>query len=170
MLGKDIVQKDNTVLGDQAARDINKQTTIYNIGNQSNNISTIQALLEKFKTERENNTQLNQFIEELDYYNNPLDGDVIGLNKKLEDGKRENLIEYALRVKDAYHRKLYKYQFSEAAQKINLHFLALVESYFMNEVYPRICNEEDPNVINGLISELIINPLSNQLSENPLGW
>ena len=57
-------------------------------------------------------------------------------------------------------------QFSEVAQKINVYLLAAVRSYYMLEIYPRICNNEDQMTINSLISEKIINPLIVELGDN----
>ena len=165
----EVVQTDNTVGQDQVGRD--KVTTNFNFGNSQKNISALPILLQKFKEEREKNPALDKFIEELDYYNKPIEADVIGLEQKLINGKRESFIHYATRVKESFHKKLYRYQFSEAAQRINYHLLALVESYFMNQVYPRICNEEDPNVINQLVTDSIVTPiLSEQLAEEPLNY
>ena len=165
----EVVQSKNTVGNDQVGRD-KITTNNLNFGRSQSNITAMQALLAKFKEERKNNPQLDEFIEELDYYNKPLETDVIGLEQKLIDGNRESFINYATRVKEVYHKKLYKFQFSEVAQRINYHLLALVESYFTTYIYPRICESEDPNVINALIVDTIINPLLDQLDENPLGF
>jgi hypothetical protein len=165
-----VTQKGNKVDGDQAGHDINKQVTNLNFDSSQRSISAMQTLLKKFKDEREKNPQLTEFIEELDYYNKPLDGDVIGLEQKLINGKQEDFIDYALRMKERYHKKLMKYQFSEAAQLINLHLLALVESYFMHHIYPQICNGQTSENVNSLIQELLINPMLGQLDDNPLGF
>jgi hypothetical protein len=36
----------------------------------------------------------------------------------------------------------------------------------MLEIYPRVCNNEDPVLINSLISEKVINPLIVELGDN----
>ncbi len=165
----EVKQTDNTVGNDLVGRD--KITTNYNFDKSQKAISALPILLQKFKDERQNNPSLDKFIEELDYYNKPIEENVIGLEQKLRDGKRESFIDYATRVKEIFHKKLYRYQFSDAAQRINYHLLALVESYFMNQVYPRICAEDDPNTINQLIVDAIVNPLLNQqLAEEPLNY
>ncbi len=164
----EVSQADNTVGNDQVGRD---KITNYNFNSSQQNISALQILLTKFNEERNKDPRLDSFIEELDYYNKPFASDVIGLEQKLTDGNRENFIDYAIRVKESFRKKLDRYKWSESAQQINYHLLALVESYFMNKVYPRICNEEDPNTINDLIVAEIVNPLlSAQLAEEPLNY
>ena len=158
----------NDLTGDLAGRDIDKSSHLH-LGEQK--LSQMKVLLKKFKEEESNNQQLTEFIEELDYYNTPKRNEtVVGLEDKLIAGNRTSLIEYAKDMKDRFHRKLYKYQFSETAQKINVHLLALVQSYYMNEVYPMICENKDAAIINALISERIIQPLLAELEDNSLGF
>ena len=165
-----VQQTDNWVGGDQVGRD-KKVTHNYNFGASQKNINALTILLDKFKEERNQNPALGVFIEELDYYNKKLEGDVVGLEQKLADGKRESFVNYALRTKEIFHKRLYKYQYSEAAQKINYHLLALVESYFMNQVYPLICDETDPTVVNKVLTEAIVEKiLTEQLAEEPLNY
>ncbi|MET4142622.1 ABC-three component system protein [Pedobacter sp. UYP1] len=159
---------DNEVGGDIAGRDIDKSSHLHLSGQK---FSQMKTLLNKLKEEQVGSKQLTEFIDDLDYFNTPKQNEtVIGLDNKLIAGNRTNLIEYAKDVKDRYHRKLYKHQFSEAAQKINLHLLALVQSYYMNEVYPLICENKESTVINALISERIVQPLLSELEDNTLGF
>src|SRR5690606_11451351 len=158
---------DNEITGDLAGRDIDKSSHIH-IGQRS--YSQMRILLQKFKEEEQNSSQLSAFIEDLDYFNTQKENEtVVGLESKLNAGNRSSFFEFAKDVKDRYHRKLYKYQFSEAAQKINVHLLALVQSYYMNEIYPLICEGVSSSQINTLISERIVAPLLNELDENTLG-
>ena len=159
---------DNDVGGDIAGRDIDKSSHLH-LGESKQ--TQMKILLKKFKEEQQENKQLNEFIDDLNYFNTPKGNEIIvGLENKLVAGNRTNLVDYAKDMKDRFHRKLYKYQFSEAAQKINLHLLALVQSYYMNEVYPMICENEDATVINALITERIIRPLLEELDDNTLGF
>lgn len=159
---------ENEVVGDVAGRDIDKSSHLH-LGGQK--LSQMKMLLKKFNQEQSSNQQLSSFIDDLDYYNTPKQNEtVVGLENKLIAGNRKNLYDYANDMKDRFHRKLYKYQFSEAAQKMNVHLLALVQSYYMNEVYPLICENRDSAVINTLISERIIQPLLAELDDNTLGY
>jgi hypothetical protein len=162
-----VKQENNTVGGDQAGRDINN----YNFGNNSSRLSQMTRLIEKFKTEKANNPQLSVFINELEHFTNRIGNEnVIGLEEKLKAGNRENIIEFALRNKELYSRKLLKFQFSEAAQQINVYLLGLAEVYFTNYVYPKICNDESESAVNTVLIEQVINPLINELDENVLDF
>lgn len=166
----EIIQELNDVGRDLAARDINNITNL-NFADSSQRNSQMTTLLKKFQQEQQNNVEFRSFIEELEHYNNPLKNEaVIGLEAKLKLAGRESFLEYGLRVKEEYTKKLLKYQFSEAAQQINVHLLALVESYFMNNIYPLIYRGESETTINAMIHELIINPLLGELEQNHLSF
>lgn len=169
MSNNNVYQSDNKVDGDQAGRDVNKNTN-YSFDRSKETITYMTTLLSKFKEECSSNVQLSTFIEDFDYYQRPYNDDVIGLEQKLIDGGREDFIGYALKTKERFHKKLIKYQFFESAQKINVHLLALVESYFENEIRPKINKGQSSDEIKTLIQELIVNPLLNELEENLLGF
>lgn len=154
--------------GDVAAGNIDKSRRYEFSGSKS---SYMTILLQKFNEEQKTDLQLTSFIEDLDYYYNKKKDDVIGLEEKLKAAnRRKGFIEFAIEAKERYHRKLYRFQFSEAAQKINLHLLCLVISYFENEIHPLLENGEDEQVINSMITERLVNPLLNELGENYLGF
>lgn len=166
-MSKDKLNIQNSdIEGDVAGRDIDKSRHIHFVGSKS---SYMKVLLEKFKAEESKNTKLKGFIDDLDYYYNRRQDDVIGLEEKLKEGKREELISFALDFKDRFHRKLFQYQFSESGQKILLHLLAEVQSRFINEVYPLICAGEEFTLVNSAITERVIEPVKAELDENLLG-
>jgi hypothetical protein len=161
--------KNSDVTGDIAGGNIDKSTRFEFSGSKS---SYMNILISKFNKEQESNSQLNEFIEDLDYYYNKRKDDVIGLEEKLKNaGRNESFIEFAIDAKDRYHRKLYKrFKFSESAQKINVHLLGLVISYFENEIHPLIIRGDNEQIINSMISERLIKPLLNELDENCLDF
>ena len=160
--------EDSEIGGDVAGGDIDKSRKYIFTGSKSSYMS---ILLEKFKKEQEGDSKLTEFIDDLDYYYNKRKDDVIGLEEKLSNAnRRQSFIDFAVEAKDKYHRKLYKYQFSEAAQKINIHLLGLVISYFENEIHPLLEKGEDEKLINSMITERLINPLMTELDENYLGF
>lgn len=163
-----VTQSGNVVGGDVAARDIHKPSYVFPRSQDA--ILYMSDLLRRFREEQDGNTRLNQLIDDLDYYNCPLAGDVLGLEQKLKDGNRESFIDFALRAKERFHKKLVKYQFSESAQKINVYLLALVQSYFENHISPKIHSGCSAEELSSLIQELLINPLLGQLQENTLGF
>ena len=161
------IKVDNSeISGDLAGRDIDKSKHYHYSGSKG---SYMKTLLEKFKNEQKENQQLKAFIDDLDYYYNKRQDDVVDLKTKLTEGNRQDLIDFATDFKDRFHRKLFHYQFSEAAQTILLNLLAEVQSRFINEIYPSICRNEDPDIINSMITERLIEPIKEQLDENLLG-
>jgi len=155
------------VKGDVAGGNIDKSRIYQFTGSKT---AYMKILLEKFKQEQSTNSHLKEYIDDLDYYYNKKKDDVIGLEDKLTSANRQGFIEFALEAKDKYHRKLYKYQFSEAAQKINLHLLGLVITYFENEIKPLLKKGEDEQLVNSMINERLIKPLLDELDENLLGF
>lgn len=163
-----VTQRGNTVGGDQAARDVNK-TSNYYLESQ-NSIKYMSRLLRQFEDERRGNVRLNEIIGELDHYHSRLEGDVIGLEQKLKDGNCETLIGFALIAKERFRKKLEKYQFSEAAQKINVQLLGRVLSNFENKIAPKIQIGIPAHEIADLIQETIVDQVSSELLENALDF
>ena len=170
MDGNEVTQTENIVDGDLVGRD--KNITTNNINVTHNKSAYLNELYQKFLSEEKDNQQFKNFMEELDYYHSQIENDIVlGLENKLIAGSRGNIIWYAKEVKERFHKKLLQTsQFSEVAQKINVYLLATVRSYYMLEVYPLICSNEDPLLINAHIKEKIINPLITELGDNLLGF
>jgi hypothetical protein len=166
MTGERLNVDKSEIGGDVAGRDIDKSMHFHYAGSKG---SYMKLLLEKFKEEQKNNLQLTTFIDDLDYYYNKKKDDIIGLQEKLTDANRQDLIDFAEDFKDRFHRKLFQYQHSEAAQNIMLHLLADVQSRFVNEIYPMICIKEEIEIVNTMITIKIIEPVREQLYENLLG-
>ncbi|WP_316749592.1 ABC-three component system protein [Pedobacter gandavensis] len=129
----------------------------------------MKSLLDRYKKDCEGSQVKRDFIDDLDYYNNKRDGDVIGLEEKLTMASREDLFWYANDAKDRFQRFLFKNQFSEAAQQIFVHLLTEIQSRFLNEIYQALCNGESQEKVNLLITERLINPVKEELGENYLG-
>src|SRR5690606_40363362 len=83
---------DNEITGDLAGRDIDKSSHIH-IGQRS--YSQMRILLQKFKEEEQNSSQLSAFIEDLDYFNTQKENEtVVGLESKLNAGNRSSVFEF----------------------------------------------------------------------------
>lgn len=146
---------------------IGRDDNSLSISNAYERSTYLQDLYEKFQKEKEENPELKEFCEELDYFNSIIDGEVIGLEEKLRLGGREKLIHYALDLKDKFHRKLFKTsQYSMIAQDINVYLLTKVRRGFMMEIYSMICKNESEEKINMLITERIIKPVQADLGIN----
>ena len=163
-----VKQTDNQAEGDIVGRDKTTYATSLNFSNSQARVSYMAQLLDKFKTECQNNSQLREFIKEFDYYNAKVEGDVLGLEQKLNDGNRDFLIPFALRAKEKFYKKALQFQFSESAQIINIYLLGKVESNFFNHIAPRIREGHPVHEVSSLIQELVIKPVLQELEENLL--
>jgi len=165
----EVNQSDNTVEnGDMAGRDVNKQTI--NIGRMSfGGKSQLQILYEKLEEEKKNTTGITEMIEELQHFKSyAKDEEVIGLEKKLENGNRLKYLNFAVRSKEKFSKKLLKNEHSETAQEIYAFLLAKVYRRFEDHIYPRLSEGHSEGFINQLVDEFIINPMEDLLGENLL--
>lgn len=161
--------RDNDVEGDLIGRD--KNVTVLPANRHQESLTWLKGLYEKFEHERSNNIHLSEMIDELDRLTAPKPGEtVIGLENKLKAGQREDLLEYALEVKELFSKKLYKLALYQSARTINVHLLALVRTYYMNEIYNRVWNGGNPQEIQSLVQTKIIDPLIELLAGNTLGY
>ncbi len=158
--------EDSNVGGNLAGRDYTDKS-ISVVNNYQSRSTYLEDLYKRYEQEKVSNPEFRELCEELDYLNSVIDNEVIGLEKKLENGGREKLLAYALDVKDRFHRKLMKTsQYSLIAQDINVYLLAKVRSSFMREIYTLICQNESEEKINLLITERIIKPVQEDLGIN----
>ncbi len=171
MAENDAKQDGNTVGGDLAGRDIIHRNTIYGQTTTVAAPEAIRTLMAKLAQQRADDPQLDRFIDELDYFYRPIEGNVKGLEAKLEEAhKPVSFIAFALRVKEQYHKQLVRNQFSEIAQKLNVQLLALVQSYFMNHIHPKISEGAEPSMVQELVMSSVVMPLMHQLDDNTLGF
>ncbi|MFV0226026.1 hypothetical protein OBJ96_13140 [Empedobacter falsenii] len=164
---KNIVE--STSIGrDYIGRDDNSTNIINSVNSNSTYLNN---LYERFEKEKIENPEFKELCEELDYFNSIIDGDVIGLEEKLQQGGKEKILFYALDVKDRFHRKLMKTsQYSIIAQDINVYILSKVRSSFMREIYSLIINNASDEKINLMITERIIKPVQADLGINLFGY
>ena len=155
--------------GDIAGRDIDKSTTI-NIGSASfGGKSQLEILYEKLEREKETSTIFSEIVDELLHFKTyAKDTDVIGLEKKLENGRRLKYLDFAEKSKEKFTKKLLKNEYSETAQHIYAFLLAKVYSRFEISIYPRLNENHPDEYINQLISEFIVKPIEDLLGNNLL--
>jgi len=157
-----------SIARDYIGRDDNSTNIINSV---ISNSTYLNNLYERFEKEKIENPEFKELCEELDYFNSIIDGDVIGLEEKLQQGGREKILFYALDVKDRFHRKLMKTsQYSMIAQDINVYILSKVRSSFMREIYSLILNNASDEKINLMITERIIKPVQADLGINLFGY
>lgn len=164
-----VTQSDNTVEnGDMAGRDVNKP--IINIGRMSfGGKSQLQILYDRLEEEKKSTTGIAEMIEELQHFKSyAKDEEVIGLEKKLENGNRLKYLNFAEKSKEKFSKKLLKNEHSETAQEIYAFLLAKVYRRFEDHIYPRLSEGHSEDFMNQLVDEFIINPMEDLLGENLL--
>lgn len=166
----EVTQSNNTVgNGDIAGRDVNKPTVI-NIGRvSSGGKSQLEILYEKLEQERQNSSIFSDMVDELLHYKSyAANTEVIGLEKKLENGNRLNYLNFAERAKEKFTKKLLKNEHSETAQHIYAFLLDKVYCSFETNIYPRLNEGHPEEYINQLVNEFIIKPIEDLLGNNLL--
>lgn len=166
----EVTQTNNTVEnGDIAGRDVIKPTTI-NIGRVSlGGKSQLELLYEKLEEERKNSTVFSEMVDELLHFKSyAKDTEIIGLEKKLENGNRLKYLNFAEKSKEKFTKKLLKNEHSETAQYIYAFLLAKVYSRFETTIYPRLNEGHSEEFINQLLDEFIIKPIEDLLGNNLL--
>lgn len=162
------ILESTSIRRDYIGRDDNSTNIINSVNSNSTYLNN---LYERFEKEKIENPEFKELCEELDYFNSIIDGDVIGLEEKLQQGGKEKILFYALDVKDRFHRKLMKTsQYSMIAQDINVYILSKVRSSFMREIYSLILNNASDEKINLMITERIIKPVQADLGINLFGY
>lgn len=165
----EVTQSGNTVSnGDIAGRDIHKATI--NIGRMSlGGKSQLEILYEKLEKEKESSTIFCEIVDELLHFKTYAENtEVIGLEKKLENGRRLQYLNFAEKSKEKFTKKLLKNEYSETAQHIYAFLLAKVYSRFETSIYPRITEGQPEEFINQLINEYIVKPIEDLLGDNLL--
>ena len=165
----EVTQSGNTVAnGDIAGRDIHKPTI--NIGRMPlGGKSQLEILYEKLEKEKESSSAFCEIVDELLHFKTYAENtEVIGLEKKLENGRRLQYLNFAEKSKEKFTKKLLKNEYSETAQHIYAFLLAKVYSRFETSIYPRIIERQPEEFINQLIDECIIKPIEDLLGDNLL--
>lgn len=149
----------------------NKEVTETHI--HQTNKTRLASLFEKLNSEFESNSEIIGWIDDLQRYT--IQRDVIGLEQKLLDGNRKDLIDDALWLKEEYYKKLTKFQLYQSAQKIQAHLLASILERFRNKIHPLIISKADDIIVSSAISNEIVNPLISLielegLEDNILGF
>ncbi len=151
---QDVTAGNDLVLGDK--------TTEYHLHHQKNK-TRLGILFERLNSEFENNEEISGWVDDLNRYT--IQRDVIGLEQKLTDGNRKDLILDALWLKEEYYKKLTKYQLYHSAQKIQAHLLASILERFRNKITPLIKVNSDDATISRAISDEIVTPLVNLIEQ-----
>lgn len=106
------------------------------------------------------NPQMTEIIEELaEYTTNRPDREIIGVEKKLENGGREDLIDNAVYLKNKFERYLAKKQLSLVDQNVYVHVLGMIDTTFNQKIRPLILDGSPKAVLDAAVQEQIIEPV-----------
>lgn len=129
------------------------------------NPQAILTLVEQYRNIDCESEEFRSIKDELEEYDKPRPArDIIGLPSKLKAGGREDLLEDATACKDKFAKRLSKYEFSSHHAAIHLNFLSRIEEKFNSLIVPMIKNGESSTVIDLAISQLIIQPLADEVA------
>ncbi|MBN8238941.1 hypothetical protein JF541_07285 [Marinobacter hydrocarbonoclasticus] len=125
----------------------------------------IMMLVEQYKDVDCKDPKFLAIKEELDDYNLPRkDRPIVGLEGKLKAGARSDLYYEARLQKDKFAKRLSRYEFSAHHCAIHLNLLGRIEERFNSKIRPLIDGGAPNEAIDHAISELIIEPFSEEVS------
>ncbi|MEZ9003802.1 ABC-three component system protein [Vibrio splendidus] len=103
-------------------------------------------------------------IEEFQEFLSPRPGrKIIGLENKLIEGNRTDLLEDAEYLENKFSRKVSKKQLSDKEQIVYFHCLSKINSYFKSYIKPLIVQQEINSKIDNEIQDRIITPLYEEI-------
>lgn len=103
-------------------------------------------------------------IEEFQEFLSPrLGRKIIGLENKLIEGNRTDLLEDAEYLENKFSRQVSRKQLSDKEQIVYFHCLSKINSYFKSYIKPLIIEEESNRKIDNEIQDKIISPLYEEI-------
>ncbi len=123
-------------------------------------IHPLEKAIKSIQEQMADTPELEGIIEELaEYITDRPDREIIGVEAKLKNGNREDLIQNAVYYKNKFERKIAKKQLSNAEQYIYAHVLSYIEAYFNQYIRPLILNGSSKEVIDSAVQKHIYEPV-----------
>lgn len=158
------------VLGSQIHGDLRVgDDTNYIINLPPPDPTAITRALARFQELSENDEDFQWFVERLDFFTNQkTQTPVIGLEQKLTNGGRDDLLEVAIERKDFFAKRLMKSQLNRRRQGIFLYILQKISFAFEELVRPLIKKGAPNEVIDGVILNGIVDVIYREvMAEDP---
>lgn len=160
-------QSNNNATGDIAGRDIYKNITNHNY-QSTQPLDELVLLYEKLKQDGIGDPSNNQFSLKLQHYMaTPTDGDVRGLEEKLKDSARLDMLNLAISQKELTTKLIMKYQSSRTAQRVFTIILDELHTEHILTVVPVIQNDGDRTAVDHS-TKLVLEKVRGLLGENLL--
>ncbi|PXV75263.1 ABC-three component system protein [Pantoea sp. PNA 03-3] len=155
----------NEIKDNNAGRDFNIGTNI-SFNEVKTKSNALANLLIRSKQLCETDQEYRYMLEELEEYLNPRPGrKIIGLEGKLKEGNRLDLLEDAMYLENKFARRVTKHQFSISEEIIYCHCLSKINSSFSHHVKPLFKNTVNTAIIDRVIYDKIVEPLYEEVSE-----
>jgi len=125
--------------------------------------ASLQSAILSIKEKMGESDELREFIDDLMELTTTRNRKVIGLENKLHDGNRDDLIEDAIYLKNKFERKVAKNQLFISEQKVYVQTLAFICTVFNNKILPLIRENQTKKEIDSEIFDKIINEVHKAL-------
>jgi LmbE family N-acetylglucosaminyl deacetylase len=130
----------------------------------------LRGLLQRLQSEQMADERAKKIIDELKRFSEPQEEVPVGLDRKLKDGGRHDLVDFATRAKEHFAKNLAQNTFFESAQEIHALFLSRIYTVFSTEISPQIKAGASRAVVDALIRRLIIEPVVAELQLTPFRY
>jgi hypothetical protein len=167
LTGHKVEQSDITAT-DVAGNNIYKTTNNYGTTSRTTQLAILGA---RFQEEQEKNHRISHIIDKLLRYSSVVAEEateVIGLENKLIIGGYQHYLLLAASAKEVFAKHLFKYQFSESAQKMYAFLLAKMWNCFQTHVYPAILQNRSQQEVMVLVGTHVYAVIEDCLGENIL--
>lgn len=155
----------NDISNNNASRDIVVGTN-YSFNELKTKSNALANLLNRSKQLCATDSEYRYMIEELQEYLQPRPGrKIIGLQAKLREGDRLDLLEDAMYLENRFARRVTRNQFSTSEEVIYCHCLSKINSTFAHFVKPLFKNTVSTAIVDRMIYDRIVEPLYEEVSE-----
>lgn len=122
--------------------------------------SALEKVVRKIVSTANKHNEIVDIIDDLnDYITDYPYRKIIGLEVKLNNGRREDLYPRAILLKNRFERRIAKAQLSIVEQKVYVQVLSHILSAFAQYIRPKILEDQSKDVIDAAIFEKIIEPV-----------
>lgn len=126
--------------------------------------AALARLLAQIQELSETDEDFQYFIQRLDFFTNQkTQTPVIGLEQKLRNGGRDDLLEIAIERKDAFAKRLFRSQLNRRRQGIFLYILQKISFGFEEQVRPLMKQGAPDKVIDGIILNGIVDTIYSEV-------
>jgi hypothetical protein len=151
-------------IGEEITQNIDNRTTLFQITEAQTNINALKELINRTNELLVEDEEYRDFIHELNSLLEQRSGrEIIGTEKKLLNGNRQDLLEDSWFYESKFARKLAKGELSRTSQAIFLHCLSTINEEFVTNIRPLILQDIDKLIVNQVIERNIIDNLYGQV-------